>query len=74
MNEGCGGSEMLTKTDDEIARPSVAGLSRLGSGIFVTSDNPFAVASSEARSCSAALGRVRRRFQRRTVPTCAHAP
>ena len=29
------------RADDETARPSVAGLSRLGSGIFVTSDILF---------------------------------
>ena len=40
MNEGCGGVEMpsLTKTDDESARPPAAGLSKLGSGTFETSD------------------------------------
>ena len=44
MNEGCCGVEMpsLTKSDDETARPSVAWLSRLGSGIFLTSDILFA--------------------------------
>jgi hypothetical protein len=40
MNERCGGLEMhsLTKTDDETARPPVAGLSRLGSDTSGTSN------------------------------------
>ena len=50
------------RADDETARPSVAGLSRLGSGIFVTSDILFVCC----------LFRGSRRAGRAGPPECDH--